>query len=64
MPANPLANAVDVLSIDVLMEGQKIKDDDVFVSIEGERAIHRIATAKISLALPVGDGDYTTFALS
>lgn len=64
MPTSPLANAADVLSIDVLIEGQKIKDDHILVSIEVERNINRIATAKITFALPVGDGDDTTFALS
>lgn len=64
MPKSPLANAADILSIDVLMEGQKIKDDHILVSIEVERNINRIATAKITFALPVGDGDNTTFVLS
>lgn len=64
MPTSPLSAAADVLSIDILMEGQKIKDDELLVSIEVERSINRVATARITFILPVGDGDNTTFALS
>ena len=64
MPDSPLLSSTDVLGFDLLVNGQKIKDTYEVVSIEVERAVFRVSTAKVMLALPVGAGDNQTFAPS
>ncbi len=64
MPDSPLISSADILSFDILINGQQIKDIYEVISIEVERVVFRIPTAKIILALPVGSEGNQTFAAS
>jgi len=62
MPDSPLISSEDILSFDILINGQQIKDIYEVISIELERAVFRIPIATIILALPVGSEGNQTFA--
>ena len=65
MPAKQVAGAEDeVLSIEILVDGQRLKDHYTPTSIEIDRNMNKIGTAKISFWLPIGDGDNRTFEMS
>lgn len=64
MPDAPLFAAADVISFEIMVNGQKLKDGVHVASIEVERELNRIAVAKLVFFLPVGNGDDVTFALS
>ena len=65
MPVKKLPGADDeVLSIEILVNGQPLKDQYTPTSIEIDRNMNKIGTAKISFWLPIGDGDNDTFGMS
>jgi PAAR motif len=64
MPDSPLNSSADILSFDILINSQPIKATYQVISIEVERAVFRIPTARIILALSVDSGDNQTFAAS
>ncbi len=52
MPESPLKGSDGVVSFEILIEGQKIKDSYQVVSLEIERAVFKIASAEISFLMP------------
>jgi Rhs element Vgr protein len=65
MPVNKLPGADDeVLSIEILVGGQRLKDQYTPTAIEIDRNMNKVGTAKISFWLPIGDGDNRTFEMS
>jgi Rhs element Vgr protein len=64
MPESPLLATAEVVAFEILVDGAQIKDIDMVAFIEIESALNRIATAKLSFFLPVGDGDNNTFVRS
>ncbi len=65
MPLKKLTGADDeVLSIEIRVNGQPLKDHYTPTSIEIDRSMNKIGTAKISFWLPIGDGDDRTFEMS
>lgn len=64
MPDSPFLKAGDVVSVDVLVAGKPIADSFELATIEVDRALNRVPTAKITFYLPAGDGDDRTFTIS
>lgn len=64
MPTSPLLAAAEILSIEITVDGKQINDTYMLSSIEVDRAMNKVATAKAVFFLPVGNGDDVTFAMS
>jgi Rhs element Vgr protein len=65
MPVKKLQGADDeVLSIEILVNGQRLQDQYMPTFIEIDRNMNKIGTAKISFWLPIGGGDNDTFEMS
>lgn len=57
MPDSPLISSSDIVSFEILINGQQIKASYLVLSIELERAIFRIPTAKIILGTQPVDSE-------
>lgn len=64
MPASPLLSSANVIEIEVSLNGKALDSSLQVRSIEVERTLFRIASAKMTLVLPFGTDDNGTFALS
>ncbi len=64
MPVSPLLTSENVISYEILINGSKTKDTVELMSIEIDRSIFRISTAKITIALPIGTSDDDTFSVT
>lgn len=60
----PSKNKDIVVGYDILINGKAVSDEIPILDIEVARSVNRVATARITLQLPVGDGNDRTFALS
>lgn len=61
---SPSKSVAEVLSLEILINGIKIKDHFEVMSVDIERAVNKIAVAKVAFILPLGSGDNLTFTIS
>jgi Rhs element Vgr protein len=64
MPESPYLTADDAIGFEITTNGQVIKDTVEVISIETDKNINKVGTAKIVIALAAGDGNDKTFSLS
>jgi len=64
MPASPANLQAEIVSYDITVSGKLIKSNYQVLSIEVEKAVNRIATAKIVFYLALGAGEDQSFLLS
>ena len=61
MPNSPAKEQAEVVSYDIKIGGQPLQDSFEVLSIDVERSINRIATAKLAFILQLGTGENLTF---
>lgn len=63
-PVKPFLELVEVVSFDISINNSPLKDNFQVLSIEVERHLNKVATAKLSIMLPFGSGDNEAFDLT
>jgi len=64
MPVSPINSKTDLVTIQILISGKEIDASSSIMSIEVEREINRIASARVILLMPQGPSEGSPFKLS
>lgn len=63
MPSSPFKDSVDVVSYEISINGQPVKDYIEILSIEVDRRFNQVGTAQLNIILPFGAGENLSFQL-